>query len=1444
LIASFVYRRRHLTRVSCAISACTLQDRIKQVVEDHGLRSGAKVGYPIRHQFAVVFDSHFCVQRALITMLDGFLLQPRLRFSDILQLTAAWQGRTEVVKHLKQEAIVFKCNGFRDTFFTKDLKLAVEAIEEHLQRERSHQSRSSMFPLRLEDLPKILLTRDVIQSSNYNAMESVLTDDNTPHDDYNTYTHFLIRLFNELLTIYSGYVDVMDEILKANNAKQLAKMKRVIKKRLKELKEVNEKKDDQSSTEEVAQFLQNWCASRKAIADDLILAGLIEPAALKPWVKIIHKTVNQLLMNDNGKCRRKPPLIARLGPMHGTSAESFINKIGAQCDKELMKELRSFEGQYWKNYSHDHILPPLHLLIDFYQTLKRSSIYKKIGLGTDTGKNIFLRYMISSKILLESVQCVVHGRDCHGNTALHIAARDPQESHERQDDSEDLDAAVMVRMLVNHGGDVNTTNKSNETPLQQVICNHGRLRMGSLMLQLGDCCIWDCCKVSGTKSMACHRLLGRNEIWKDERVIAKLLDDFKHDINTADVFGGRPLFYAVKGNQEDAVNGLLSHGADYYAVEGDSYDTPVTIAILNNLPGILSLINKHDPEALSNSFHSVIRSIRGKTYGKEYENIENFIKKMDADNVKLDWAKSDADGNSVLHSLLSQPNVPLSLVKILIKKGVAVNATRHDGCTALHVVLKNYMKWDREKADTIIFYLLDNGADVELENVWQSTPFHRICFWPKEMRKSFLSSLKDKTIEARILKCIETPDLFGIQIGTADDVCDNMGNPEQYVKAYGYQFESIGLCLCNRNEHLKDNLKCRLNNAEFLARKSKNGRPFFHYCCWSSMTMQTEGIVNTVANNNLLSETDNLGRNLWHVVAKSHRIDIFEKLINAVPCDINKSRVQCLREQGALAQDVYGRTPIHYIAMEEKCNPSDNDSLKFILETLWEASCDIEDKLGRTPLCYVSKANEDFFDILKVECQAAQTNAGDREFNSRETPDSDDVKPITNFQACPWSNAKAVTEYLQSGNINFQQYLQQTCSNKNATDNVSQVWKRCLKRREQHSEDIQTAIGEFIGHLIGKISEFENGLQCDILPVGSGLENTRIAEFSEFDFNIKLVDFSSRTVRQSLDWCSSGYYSLKKAHESNEQQETHDKESNNVESVTSENKEHLDKFFDSDGTLMAANLQVHFINLLTRALDDGQLWDKFPQFERVEPSFSSFNPNSLGFKLLLNFTAHKNDKFVDTKIISIDIVPVVKSGDNLFTLSQPKSSKEKSPFGLHKCVKISFACEDSNAMNDSPCVIKAAYMVAKYLNDTGSDRYDIGKSYVLKCAALQLLNEKKINTTAQSYEEIDEETLRLAVELLLTKVYEFQQQDYVPLYNCPSVHIPVFDFEKHHVGLSKRVFDDLRVPYIDVSMMKSRQSKGIGIETVECVLRTYRYLWLVSNSGREVPWSSPVKEHK
>ena len=275
--------------------------------------------------------------------------------------------------------------------------------------------------------------------------------------------------------------------------------------------------------------------------------------------------------------------------------------------------------------------------------------------------------------------------DPNGDTCLHYAVRN--------------DCCTEVfQSLITHGVDVEVTNMYNETALL-IACKEGKNDAINVLLNAGaDPYIPD-----GNGATCIHHAVGEG----CNKDVIETIVNHDVDINATDKNNATALMIACKRGNKDAINVLLTAGADPNIADIDG-DTCLHSASRNNsCTDILQAIINHGADV-----NATRKNITALMIASKNGNIDavNVLLKAGADTTIV-----DIYGNTCLQlSVVSNYN---KIVQTIIDHGADVNATNNNNHTAL------VMACVKGNEDAINV-LLNAGADTSIVSVCGNTWLH------------------------------------------------------------------------------------------------------------------------------------------------------------------------------------------------------------------------------------------------------------------------------------------------------------------------------------------------------------------------------------------------------------------------------------------------------------------------------------------------------------------------------------------------------------------------------------------------------------------------------------------------------------------------------------------------------------------------------------------------
>ncbi|KAG6986548.1 hypothetical protein G7Y79_00078g100020 [Physcia stellaris] len=183
------------------------------------------------------------------------------------------------------------------------------------------------------------------------------------------------------------------------------------------------------------------------------------------------------------------------------------------------------------------------------------------------------------------------------------------------------------------------------------------------------------------------------------KVVRQLLDDHQ-DHKASDSAGETALHWAAAAGEMDTVQILLAAGADVHRedIRGES---PLVAATRNQHLDIVDALIQHGADlttqgsaaltyALSNGDDSMARLLfeKGAASGGRGDYLEAAVCNGDPSLVELTIEKLDIEIDSIMWRLMANP-LPVSVIELLVQKGVDLNYAEPNGTTALHVAARH-----------------------------------------------------------------------------------------------------------------------------------------------------------------------------------------------------------------------------------------------------------------------------------------------------------------------------------------------------------------------------------------------------------------------------------------------------------------------------------------------------------------------------------------------------------------------------------------------------------------------------------------------------------------------------------------------------------------------------------------------------------------------------------
>ena len=263
----------------------------------------------------------------------------------------------------------------------------------------------------------------------------------------------------------------------------------------------------------------------------------------------------------------------------------------------------------------------------------------------------------------------------------------------------------VLETIINHGADVNATNKNNTTALITA-CNKDKINAIKVLLRAGADP-----KITDESGDAClhHVVYGAGDCSKE---VLEPLINHGADVNATNNYNETALIIACSKRNTDAINILLSAGADPNIAD-DASDTCLRHAVRKDCSKeVLETIIKHgtDVNATNNNNQSALM-------------IACYTGNIDAINVLL---RAEADPNII--DKISGPALRIACyrgdidaINVLLHAGADPNITDGDGDTSIHHAVRG--SCSTEALETII----NHDVDVNITNKNNRTALMKAC---------------------------------------------------------------------------------------------------------------------------------------------------------------------------------------------------------------------------------------------------------------------------------------------------------------------------------------------------------------------------------------------------------------------------------------------------------------------------------------------------------------------------------------------------------------------------------------------------------------------------------------------------------------------------------------------------------------------------------------------
>ena len=298
--------------------------------------------------------------------------------------------------------------------------------------------------------------------------------------------------------------------------------------------------------------------------------------------------------------------------------------------------------------------------------------------------------------------------DTDGDTCLHVAAI--------QECSKEV-----LQALLDHGVDVNATNKRNQTALTNACINKDESAINVLLYAGANPNIAD------ADGHTCLQVAAAKEFSKD---VLQAIIDHGVDVNATNNSNQAALTNACIHKDESAINVLLNARANPNITDADGHTCLHVAAIKECSKEVLQAIIDHGVDV--NAANKISQTALTNACINKDENAINVLLNADADSNIV-----DADGHTCLH-IAAAKECSKEVLQAIIDHGVDVNASNNISQTALTYACIN-------KDESAINVLLNARANSNIVNDNGNTCLHVAVI--KECSKEVLQAIIDHGVD-------------------------------------------------------------------------------------------------------------------------------------------------------------------------------------------------------------------------------------------------------------------------------------------------------------------------------------------------------------------------------------------------------------------------------------------------------------------------------------------------------------------------------------------------------------------------------------------------------------------------------------------------------------------------------------------------------------------------
>jgi len=1014
-------------------------------------------------------------------------------------------------------------------------------------------------------------------------------------------------------------------------------------------------------------------------------------------------------------------------------------------------------------------------------------------------------------------------RDDKGRTALFNAV-----CNKRHD---------VVALLIERGADVNTQRNNGRSPLTEA-CDRGVLDIVSLLLKHGS--LVNMCDITGWTPLFYASCEGHI-------TIVKHLLDAGADVSLTADNGESCLVRPAYNGHIDVVLELVSAGADVNLREYDAR-TPLMAAVQKGHADVLTTLldNGADTELRDNAgrttlFHAIHETV---CHGL------NVVQLLVHHGAKVNV--QNVDGKTPLHVAVERQQS--EVVVFLLNAGADVGLTDVWRNTPLHYLIPGQLMYDEHEEHVVkqtnkFQHLLIRNA-VGMTALSSVAARRNVDYMNKKHETSNTISTTDETDLPRgqhinplhastsVISCllelqhIKTFSKMKVHCGKESVLTDCYGNTPLHHAVGVYEPKNM----YGVSAEVTETIEFLVKHGADVNAQNNDGLTPLHVARGKEAT---EACLRH-ADDQSFTITDKNGRNFWHLLfiskrpyelasinwpttAGSDASDHFKRTPLHYACmkrwdtgwTLCKEFVEKFSEKHINKQDIFGRTALHYVAMDDV---TENIDLRKLLETEKGADNTIQDNFGMTANKY-ERVHCDYITKVRDLTLVHTSNFVHRNFPSiarcmqqcfsdrshyLESSKAELRTIIRGLRACNSISRTANTYQGCRFDYSDAVYRKTAPFKKNRGKQVKLLTNhnKCEMQSQNMFSAIQSQVKEAMQHLAKEISDKDKRFACEVVPVGSTHEGTKIGCCDEFDFNFVLTWLNTKCKVCYSPESPPGFVLLKAS--------------------TPEFDEDL---FDSDGILNTRILTFKFETLVKQILSslsfcEATVFQSFESYKRY-PQFETTS-TKVNIKIELKFARPVNGCHV-LHDVSVDVVPAVcidawwpddmrredlcQTGDCLIVFTQPQVKYPwigwTEPHGF-----ISFAQAESRLLRECPRVIKAAVMVVKRLSKYFC-RYKFFSSHVIKTALFWCLDEVKDSTKCSLLnhnDRVNEDELLCWVRNILQHLLCFAAQDYVPSYFLPKCHQPVWLTESYLKEFHMRLYQHGLSSYTDLLSLNEQQS--------------------------------------